>query len=87
MKKIEIQNDTKIIDEFIKKYERALITKSKDIRLTIEEASLLVSSLTKMLLQNNGRNHQKQEKSNIIEKNDSTSKEEIINIKLDFGYF
>ncbi|MEM5877550.1 MAG: hypothetical protein QXF12_01595 [Candidatus Aenigmatarchaeota archaeon] len=86
MKKIEIHNDTKIIDEFIKKYERALITKSKDIRLTIEEASLLVSSLTKLLLQNNSRYYQNQEKNNITEKSDS-GKEEIINIKLDFGYF
>lgn len=69
--------DTKYLEDFIKKYENALKIKSKDIRLTIDEASLIVSTLTKMLL--NKKEHEKI--------NDKKEDKEIIKVDLDIGFF
>lgn len=41
---------------FINRLERASATKSKEIRLTIEEASLLLTDITKILLVNQENN-------------------------------
>lgn len=70
--------DTKHLEDFIKKYEYALKSKSKDIRLTIEEASLIVSTMVKMFLSN------KKGPENSTEKKENN---ELIKVDLDFGYF
>ncbi len=70
----------KHLENFIKKYENALTIKSKDLRLTIEEASLIVSAITKILL----INHDNKEEEKSSEKKEN---KETIKIDLDFGFF
>lgn len=68
--------NTSIISQFVKRYETAVLTKNKDIRLSIEEASQLVSSLTGLLSFYLEENINKKE-----------DKEEIFELNLDLGTF
>lgn len=69
--------NTQSIASFIKRYEQAIVARSKDIRLSIDEAGLLVSSLT--LLLNN--------KLDGIKEEHKPKKEETIVVNLDAGSF
>ncbi len=68
--------NTSIIQQFIKRYESAVLTKNKDIRISTEEASQLITSLVGLM-------------SFYLEENmnQKENKEEVFSISLDLGTF
>jgi len=71
--------DTKNLENLIKRYELAIKNKNKEVRFSVEEMSLIISSLTKLLLYLKNR----EEKYN---KKDQNLNENMF-INIDSGYF
>lgn len=72
-----IKTQTGSIENFIKRYRTAITQRNKDLRITVEEAGLIISEITELL-------------SRLEEKADTTpqkKEEETIRIEFDAGSF
>lgn len=65
------------LDKFIKRYEQAITGRSKELRLSIEEAGLISAALSSLLI----------EKLSNLEKQPEIQIEETVEVRLDAGNF
>jgi hypothetical protein len=77
--------DLKFLENLIKRYETAIKNKNKEVRFSIEEMSLIVSSIAKILIY--AKNLEEIENKENKDSKTQKQNEDIIEINIDSGFF